>query len=91
MRFEWDTGKSEINLKRHMVSFEEAVAAFFDSDAVDDYDPEHSVCERRYNLIGLSGRRLLFVVYTEPEDSLIRIVSARKAEKKHRRIYEQKE
>ncbi len=34
MRFEWDTGKSEINLKRHMVSFEEAVAAFFDSDAV---------------------------------------------------------
>ena len=91
MRFEWDTGKSEINLKRHMVSFEEAVAAFFDSDAVDDYDPEHSICERRYNLIGLSGHRLLFVVYTEPEESLIRIVSARKAEKKHRRIYEQKE
>ena len=42
MRFEWDTCKSEINLKRHRVSFEEAVAAFFDSDAVDDSDPEHS-------------------------------------------------
>ena len=67
MRFEWDTCKSEINLKRHRVSFEEAVAAFFDSDAVDDSDPEHSICERRYNLIGLSGRRLLFVVYTEPK------------------------
>ncbi len=91
MRFEWDADKAGINLKKHRVSFEEAIAAFFDSDAVDDYDSEHSVGERRYNLIGLSGRRLLFVVYTEPEDSVIRIVSARKAEKKHRRIYEQKE
>jgi uncharacterized DUF497 family protein len=90
MRFEWDADKAGINLKKHRVSFEEAVTAFFDSDAVDDYDPEHSARERRYNLIGLSDRRLLFVVYTEPEDSVIRIVSARKAEKKHRRIYEQK-
>ena len=91
MRFEWDADKAGKNLKKHRVSFEEAVTAFFDSDAVDDYDPEHSGRERRYNLIGLSDRRLLFVVYTEPEDSVIRIVSARKAEKKHRRIYEQKE
>ncbi len=90
MRFEWDADKAEKNLKKHRVSFEEAVTAFFDSDAVDDYDPEHSVHECRYNLIGLSDHRLLFVVYTEAEDSVIRIVSARRAEKKHRRIYEQK-
>jgi uncharacterized DUF497 family protein len=90
MRFEWDAHKAEVNIERHGISFEEAVAAFFDSDALDDYDSEHSLCERRYNLIGLSEHRLLFIVYAEPEDGVIRIVSARRAEKKHRRIYEQK-
>ena len=71
------------------VSFEEAVESFFDPDAADDCDDEHSDYETRYNLIGLSSHRLLFVVYTEPADDVVRIVSARKAEKKHRRIYEQ--
>jgi hypothetical protein len=89
MRFEWDLDKAAINLKRHRVSFEEAVEAFFDPNAVDDYDADHSVFEARYNLIALSSRRLVFVVYTEPEEGLIRIISARKAEKKHQRIYEE--
>lgn len=88
MRFEWDPDKAATNLKRHRVSFEEAVEAFFDPTAVDDFDPEHSLEETRFNLIGLSSRRLLFVVYTQPEDDVIRIVSARKAEKKHQGIYE---
>ncbi len=88
MRFEWDPDKAATNLKRHRVSFEEAVEAFFDPTAVDDFDPEHSLEETRFNLIGLSSRRLLFVVYTQPEDDVIRIVSARKAEKKQQGIYE---
>lgn len=87
MRFEWDPVKADVNLKRHGISFEEAVEAFFDPYAADDYDAEHSEYETRWNLIGLSGRRLLFVVYTEPEENVIRIISARKAEKKHERIY----
>lgn len=43
--------------------------------------------EVRYDLIGLLSRRLLFVVYTQSEEDVIRLISARKAEKKHRRIY----
>ncbi len=70
MRFEWDPDKAATNLKRHRVSFEEAVEAFFDPTAVDDFDPEHSLEETRFNLIGLSSRRLLFVVYTQPEDDV---------------------
>lgn len=61
--------------------------AFFDPSAVDDFDADHSEKEVRYNLIGLSSCRLLFVVYTQPEEDVIRLISARKAEKKHRRIY----
>jgi hypothetical protein len=88
MRFVWDPDKAEINLGRHQVAFEEAIEAFFDPQAVDEYDADHSVYEHRYNLIGWSSRRLLFVVYTEPEDGVINIISARKAEKKHQRTYE---
>lgn len=90
MRFEWDPNKANLNLKRHRVSFEEAIEAFFDPNAVDDYDAGHSEAEARYNLIGLSTHRLLFVVYTQPQEGVTRILSARKAEKKHRRIYEGK-
>jgi hypothetical protein len=61
MRFEWNPVKAGVNLKRHGISFEEAVESFFDPYAVDDYDPEHSEGEIRYNLIGMSARRLLFV------------------------------
>ncbi|NOT57104.1 MAG: BrnT family toxin [Deltaproteobacteria bacterium] len=87
MRFEWDPEKAVINHERHKVSFEEALEAFFDPRAVDDFDADHSEKEVRFNLIGLSSRRLLFVVYTQPEEDVIRLISARKAEKKHRRIY----
>lgn len=89
MQFEWDPDKAAINWKRHRVSFEEAVEAFFDPQAVDDFDSEHSIEESRFNLIGLSNRRLLFVVYIEVRQEVIRIISARKAEKKHRSIYAQ--
>jgi len=92
MQFEWDPNKAALNLRRHQVSFEEAMEAFFDVNAVDEFDEEHSFDEDRYNLIGLSSRRLLFVVYAEysvEEEVMIRIISARKAEGKYRRLYEQ--
>lgn len=88
MNFQWDPNKALRNWQRHRVSFEEATEAFLDPNAVDDYDEEHSSQETRYNLIGLSSRRLLFVVYTEPENNVVRIISARKAERKHQQIYE---
>lgn len=89
MQFEWDPVKEEMNIRRHGVSFDDAVESFFDPDAVDDYDEMHSEHENRYNLIGLSKHRLFFVVYAEPGENVIRIISARKAEMKHGRIYEQ--
>ena len=87
MRFEWSSYKAALNIQRHKVTFSEATEAFLDPNAVDDFDADHSDKEVRYNLIGLSSRRLLFVVYTET-DNAVRIISARKAEKKHRRVYE---
>lgn len=57
--------------------------------ALDTYDAEHSTLEEtRYNLIGNSSRRLLFIVYTEPNENLIHIISARKAEQKQQKAYE---
>ncbi len=91
MKFDWDEKKAEQNVKAHDVSFDEAEEAFFDPNALEFYDPDHSSkVEQRYNLIGLSSRRLLFVVYTELENKTIWLISARKAEAKHRETYENK-
>lgn len=90
MNFDWDPKKAAKNWQRHRIRFDEAIEAFFDPDALDTYDAEHSTLEEtRYNLIGNSSRRLLFIVYTEPNENLIHIISARKAEQKHQRAYEQ--
>ena len=91
MQFEWDPDKAQRNQDRHQVTFEEAKAAFFDLNAVDDYDEAHSTTEIRYNLIGISSRRLLLIVYSELQPNVVRIISARKAERKHQRIYAQEE
>lgn len=62
MRFDWEPNKYEANLKDHKVSFEEAQEAFYDPQALEEYDEEHSTAkERRFKLIGLSSRRLLVV------------------------------
>ena len=58
MRFEWDETKAASNLKTHGVSFNEAVEVFFDSNAVEGFDTEHSNDENRFYIIGFSSRRL---------------------------------
>ena len=90
MYFEWDDNKAEYNKKTHKVTFDEVKEAFFDPSAMDAYDETHSIQEARYNLIGMSRRRLLFIVYSEPRIGVVRIISARKAERKHQQIYVQK-
>ena len=90
MKFGWDQGKADENLKVHRVTFEEAQEVFRDPKAMDFLDPVHSRPEeRRYNIIGFSSRRLLFVAYAELPDRTIWLVSARKAEAKYRRLYEE--
>ena len=90
IRFTWDPEKAEINLRNHGISFAEATEAFVDPNADEDFDREHSDEEPRYDLIGFSSRRLLFVVFKEEEDGIFRIISARKAEKKQRIKYEKR-
>jgi hypothetical protein len=89
MEFEWDEEKAAANLVKHGVSFEEAGTVFDDSLYVDFYDPDHSVGEHRYIIIGESQKgRLLIVSYTERGD-VIRLISAREVTGSEREIYEE--
>ena len=88
MKFEWDDEKARANLKRHGVSFGEATEVFSDPNALEDYDAAHSDEEERFFIIGVSSRRLLYVVYAEREGDVVRIISARKASKSGQENYE---
>lgn len=84
LRFEWDPEKNEINKKKHQISFEEALTVFYDDGALVIDDPEHSMEEERFIILGLSQKANLLVVchcYRESE-AVIRIISARKATKR---------
>ena len=81
MQFQWDENKYAVNLEKHGVSFEEASSVFDDIEALLIPDPDHSSEEDRFILLGFSAEANLLVVvhcYRE-DDSIIRIISARKA------------
>ncbi len=87
--FEWDPGKAMTNLRKHNVSFEEAMAALKDPMSATGFDPDHSITEERYITFGTSPRgRLLVVAHTE-KDGVVRIISAREAGKRERKVYEE--
>ena len=87
--FEWDPAKAKANFKKHGVAFEEAATVFFDDRALEFYDDEHSGWEDRMLLLGPSSRlRLLLVCHCYREsESVIRIISARKATKNEAKLY----
>jgi len=88
--FEWDKLKASENDRNHGVSFPEAATAFGDPLSLTILNPEHSVGEARYLILGVSFRgRLLVVVHTQWDDR-IRIVSARLATPAERRDYEER-
>ncbi len=89
MKFEWDDNKARRNAAKHGVSFEMATFAFYDLYAIVMDDVEHSQQESRYWLIGNSGNGVLTVVYTVRSVDIVRIISARKATRNERRIYEE--
>ena len=86
MEFEWNARKAELNVKKHGVTFDEAIAAFDDENAVEFLDEGNSIGEVRFRLIGASPSRLLFVSFTERAD-VTRIISARAAETIEIEIY----
>ena len=89
--FEWDDDKSKVNQRKHGVSFEEACTVFNDPLSIDFDDPDHSIGEAHYIIIGLSHQgRYLFVSHTDRDDK-IRLISARLVTPKERRYYEQEE
>ena len=90
MRFSWDPRKASANVKKHGVSFDEASTAFADPLSITVPDPDHSTDETRFLLIGRSTRqRVLVVIHAERSESDIRLISARPAIRRERRIYEE--
>lgn len=89
MEFEWDPLKATSNVQKHNVSFQEAATVFQDALSVTFPDPDHSMGESRYVIIGLSQYgQLLVVAHTERGDR-IRIISARRTTQNEQRFYEE--
>ena len=89
MRFEWDRDKAEVNLKKHKVSFDEAVTVFYDPLSATFDDPDHSLDERRFLTVGYSSEgRLLIVSHTERGEDL-RLIGARPATARERKRHEE--
>ncbi len=89
IQFEWDENKNRINQHKHGISFLEAKTVFYDEEALVIDDPEHSEQEDRFIILGLSSRANLLVVCHcyRASDTVIRIISARKATKTESKYY----
>lgn len=89
LKFEWDSEKDSLNLKKHGVSFNEALSAFYDEYALQFFDPDHSDSEDRFLLLGVSHILNVLVVCHcfREEETVIRIISARKADTEEEQVY----
>jgi uncharacterized DUF497 family protein len=92
LRFTWDPRKARANERKHGISFDEASTVFLDDDALLMADPDHSTDEDRFLLLGLSARlRLLVVCHCLREQGeVIRLISARKADRPERDQYNER-
>lgn len=89
IRFEWDDRKNQENKRKHGVSFKEAQTVFLDENAIRFFDPDHSADEERFLMLGISYRLQVLVAChcLRANDTVIRIISARKANKKEEADY----
>ena len=89
LKFEWDKKKDKVNNKKHGVSFDEARSVFYDEYAIQFFDPDHSESEDRFLLLGTSFKlRTLVVCHCfRREETIVRIISARKADKDEEHVY----
>jgi len=88
MKFQWDLAKAEQNVRKHGVSFDEAVTVFYDPLAATFDDPDHSAVEHRYLTVGFSSQNRLLVVSHTDRGQTIRIISARPATPHERKKHE---
>ena len=89
MKFEWDPRKAEANLRKHEVSFDEAVSVFLDPLAVSGPDPDHSIGEHRYITFGQSSLGRLLAVHHAHRPGTIRLFSARRMTRSERKLHEE--
>jgi uncharacterized DUF497 family protein len=87
MDIEWNADKSEQNLIKHGISFEEATLVFYDQKRIETYDARNDYDEDRWATIGLVYSTVLYVVYTVRHQETIRLISARKANANERKQY----
>ena len=86
--FEWDEQKAEINLRTHGIAFTTAARVFADPLVREHIDDREDYGEERWQAVGNVGGRLLLVAYTyRDEDRVIRIISARTADRREQRGY----
>ena len=89
LSFEWDPKKAQSNAAKHGITFEEAKSVFYDETALIIPDPDHSIAEERFVIMGMSSSlRVLVVVHClRKNNQVIRIISARKAGTKEKQPY----
>ena len=89
IKFIWDDNKAESNVKKHGITFNEGTTVFDDDSARVIFDPDHSVNEDRFIILGIScSMRVLVVCHCYREnETQIRIISARKADKQEQKQY----
>ena len=89
LTFEWDNSKDRTNIQKHGVAFKEAQTAFHDEYAIQFFDPDHSEEEERYILLGTSFtlKTLIVCHCYRQEETVVRIISARKADKDEEQAY----
>jgi uncharacterized DUF497 family protein len=87
--FEWDDKKEKANIKNHGISFDEASTTFYDENAIQFFDPDHSEDEDRFILLGISFKLKVLVVCHcfRKEETVVRILSARKADRGEEKDY----
>jgi len=84
--FEWDEKKNALNIRKHGVSFEDAIMVFKDPKRYETYDKAHSFFEDRWKTVGVNNTTVLSVIFTEIEESN-RIITVRKASKSEKEKY----
>lgn len=88
LEFEWDSNKALRNVHKHSVTFREATMVFNDVLAITYYDDAHSQQEQRFATIGMSDQGRVLVVSHTVVGENVRLISARKATPRERKIYE---
>jgi uncharacterized protein len=87
MDIEWDVVKAAKNLQKHGIAFEDAELVFYDTSRIESYDGREDYGEDRWVTIGLAHSAVLFVIYTIRHEDSLRLISARKANAKERKLY----